>query len=133
MALIVGPLISPETADQAVAEALSAHSPDRTPIGPDQIRLLWGLSRYGALVMGWDTETPLAHDDQVLTLHGRQQGNLWRPTGSPRPAPLRRGVVMETDRGWMVAASHGEPVLDLIEHVVAHLDFIDSKTQGGHR
>ena len=72
----------------------------------------------------WRFELTAASPDPDIAVYpGIVEHGQWRPTGQASPAEIRRGIAVQTDIGWVVAAaeSEDETTTELTEQALAHV------------
>lgn len=130
MAFIVGPSDGFDSPVDAVLRMLRAPGlrPEHVQVEPAPNALLPG---YTDPVFTWTLtpeSPPFLGEDVVMVEGVRGPGGYWRPTGVQGPESLPHGIAVETEHGWVVAATSAEgqeTVAALTEQVLAHVALLD--------
>jgi len=115
---------------QAVARALLALQPG---LEPEHVRVVSVHCPPGVGVAVWRWElapsAPTIEDPRVTVVPGLQEDGRWRPTAAPAAETLARGIALQIDIGWVVAAaqSDDETATELLEQALAHVAAIEGE------
>jgi hypothetical protein len=124
MALLAGPVIHDDPAT-AVAMALRSLQPALEPEHIEVVNVYCPRALPGNIpTWGWELApgAPAVKDQTIATIEGIEQDGHWRPTGPANHPAVERGVVVELDEEWVVAAAadDGESNGDLAEQAMNH-------------
>ncbi len=102
LSFIPDPDLAPE---RAIVRALQELDP---ALAADRIESLCVHSPRGLGVPTWRWKLARAplQDPEVTIFPGAVDGGQWKPTGPATPAEIRRGIAIQVEGGWVVAAAH---------------------------